>query len=131
MNNMLMGVLDQLNRQYKITQVIWQQGESNYLEQTPTASYVKSFESLLYSLSSSHVDAPIFISISSKCGPNWIENNTVSFAQNLLIDNKKVFLGVDSDKLLSNADRTPDECHLEGSGQLKIAQSYADAILKK
>jgi hypothetical protein len=81
-------------------------------------------------LLSKNVHAPIFISVSTKCGPVWSENNPISIAQNQLIDKRVVILGVNSDKLLDAEDRTPDECHLMGSGQKKIARSYANAILK-
>jgi hypothetical protein len=131
LNKMISNVIDRLNARYRITDVIWQQGESDYLGLTTTADYVNAFHSLARSLQSNQIIAPIFISISSKCGPHWIENNKTSLAQRLLIDNKLVFLGVNSDQLLEAKDRTPDECHLMGSGQIKIAKSYAEAILKK
>lgn len=131
LNDMVFRVLDRLNAMYRVTDVIWQQGESDYLDLTSTTAYVNSFNSLAKSLKSKNVSPPIFISISTKCGPYWIENNPTSQAQKSLIDNKKVFLGVNSDLLLDAKDRTPDECHLMGSGQIKIAKSYADAILRK
>jgi len=130
LNAMISRTIDGLSKLYKITDVIWQQGESDYQENTTTSAYINSFESLANTLLSKNIHAPIFISISSKCGLNWIENNPVSIAQNLLIDNKKVFLGVNSDKLLNVEDRTTDDCHLMGSGQIKIAESYANAILR-
>lgn len=127
---MVSKTIDQLSSTYKITHIIWQQGESDYLESTTTPAYVNSFYSLYNALLSKNIQAPVFISISSKCGPKWISNNPISTAQNLLIDNRKIFLGVNSDKLLDSEDRTPDECHLMGSGQLKIAKSYSEAILR-
>jgi hypothetical protein len=128
LNDMVIGVIEGLSRTYKITAIIWQQGESDYLSLTSTASYMNSFSSLAKSLLEKAPKAPIFISISSKCGPNWIENNPIALAQNLLIDNKQIFLGVNSDKLLNANDRTPDECHLTESGQVKLSQAYANAI---
>jgi hypothetical protein len=130
LNTMLSKTIDQLSNSYKITDVIWQQGESDYLGHTSTVDYINSFTSLAHTLLIKKVDAPIFISISTKCGPNWIENNPISIAQNQLVDNRKIFIGVNSDKLLDVIDRTPDECHLMGSGQIKISESYANAILK-
>lgn len=130
LNTMVSKTIDQLSSAYKITEVIWQQGESDYLENTSTPAYINSFYSLSNTLLQKNIQAPMFISISSKCGPKWISNNPISTAQNLLIDNRKIFLGVNSDKLLGVEDRTPDECHLMGSGQLKIAKSYYEAILK-
>lgn len=130
LNMMVSKTLDQLSSTYKITHIIWQQGESDYLESTTTSAYIDSFYSLSNTLIQTNIQAPVFISISSKCGPKWISNNPISTAQNLLIDNRKIFLGANSDKLLDSEDRTPDECHLMGSGQLKIAKSYSEAILR-
>jgi len=128
LNDMVTSVIEGVSRTYKITAIIWQQGESDYLSLTSTASYMNSFNSLASSLLEKNIKVPIYISISSKCGPNWIENNPISLAQNLLINNKQIFLGVNSDKLLNQSDRTPDECHLTGSGQIKLSQAYANAI---
>ena len=130
LNNMIVGVTNQLSDRYKVSEVIWQQGESDYLDFTTTASYINSFNSLTNTLLLQKVQAPIFLSISSKCGPNWVQNNPTAVAQKQLINNQKIFLGVNSDELLDIEDRTPDECHLTGSGQIKIAKSYANAILK-
>jgi len=130
LNAMLSKTIGQLSNSYKITHVIWQQGESDYLEHTSTASYINSFDSIVNTLLLKNVDAPIFISISTKCGPNWVEDNPISLAQKKLVDNKKIFIGVNTDILLDAIDRTPDECHLMGAGQIKISASYANAILK-
>jgi hypothetical protein len=126
LNDMLLRTLKGLPPGYKVTQVLWQQGESDFLLTTPPADYVASFRSLVDVLVENGVDAPLYISISTKCGP-WTANNPIAVAQRSLIDSRRVFLGVDSDGLLETKDRF-DDCHLSESGQRKTAAAYAEAI---
>jgi hypothetical protein len=126
LNNMLVHTLKGLPPGYKVTQVLWQQGESDFLLATPPADYVASFRSLVDVLAENGVDAPLYISISTKCGP-WTASNPIAEAQRSLIDGSRVFLGVDSDGLLRAKDRF-DDCHLSESGQRKTAAAYAEAI---
>lgn len=129
LNSMLINTLKTTVEKYKITHVLWQQGESDYLGGTSTLAYKDAFYSLVNTLIESGVSAPIYLAISTKCGPNFLENNPVSTSQKQLIDNKHIFLGVNSDLILETSDRVSDECHLTGSGERKIADSFARAIL--
>lgn len=130
LNSMLVTVIK--NLPYRVTDVLWHQGESDFLGSTPKESYQDSFLSLVSSLQESQVVAPIFIGIASYCLPqeetHWVKNNPVAEAQRELIDHRNIYLGADTDALLSEADRQSDECHLAGSGQLKAAHAYAQAI---
>ena len=45
-----------------------------------------------------------------------------------MIDDRRIFLGADTDALLGTADRREDKCHLSESGQTKTAAAYAQAI---
>jgi hypothetical protein len=126
LNDLLLLTLKGLPPGYKVTQILWQQGESDFLLATPPADYVASFRSLVDVLAENGVDAPLYISISTKCGP-WTANNPIAVAQRSLIDGRRVFLGIDSDAALGTKDRY-DDCHLSESGQRKTATAYADAI---
>jgi hypothetical protein len=126
LNDMLIRTLKDLAPGYRVTQVIWQQGESDFLEATPAADYVASFRSLVDVLSENGVDAPLFIAVSTRCGP-WTADNPIAAAQRSVVDDKRVFLGVDTDSLLAREDRY-DDCHFSESGQRKAAAGYADAI---
>jgi hypothetical protein len=130
LNDVVLAVVRQLQYQYKITHIIWHQGEADYINRTSAKNYIKSFNSLVETLRESNVNAPIFISIATKCGGKslWEENNPTAMGQYQLVDNKDIFLGVDTDKLLSAADRQADGCHFEETGQLKAAESFARAI---
>lgn len=132
LNEMLLTTIHDIQSKYKITGVIWHQGESDFYHHTSTKIYVNAFKSLLKTLSESQVKAPIFISVATKCGSNrpWKKDNPTATGQRQLVDNKRIFLGVDTDEILTKLDRRPDECHFNESGQLKTAVSIATAIQK-
>lgn len=129
--------LEDAARRYALTQVVWVQGESDFINFTSTAVYARSFASMLTLLPPR---VPVFVSIATRCGNAaqtgfiplvlhpWKADNPVSAAQKQSIDNVRVFLGADSDRLLDDADRREDGCHLAEGGQIKIAAAYAAAI---
>ena len=127
LNDMLIRTLKDLAPGYTVTQVIWQQGESDFLVATPAADYVASFRSLVDVLTENGVDAPLYIAVSTRCRDPWTADNPIAAAQRSLIDDKRVFLGVDTDSLLAPEDRY-DDCHFTESGQRKTAAAYAEAI---
>ena len=87
---------------------------------------------MLKSLEQQGVSAKTFISIATRCGfnPNWKANNPTALGQTLLIDNEKIFLGANTDKIIGELDRQSDNCHLSASGQELAARAFADSIIK-
>ena len=130
LNEMVLNVIRQLKSEYKITQVIWYQGESDYINKTSAKIYMKMFNSLVETLRENNVNAPIFIAIATKCGGKSVgeEQNPTAIGQHQLVDNKNIFLGVNTDLLLSPSDRQADGCHFRETGQLKTVESLAKAI---
>lgn len=128
LNEMLLDVIDKIGGEYKITGIIWHQGESDYINNTSAKVYVRSFNSLVETLKEKNVDSPIFISIATKCRGGWNENNPTSVGQRQLVDNKRIFLGADTDKILNDSDRSADRCHFSETGQLKTAESFSTTI---
>jgi hypothetical protein len=130
MNQMLMDTLTPIKK-YKVTDVVWHQGESDY-GNTSAKVYEKSFYSLKRSLKAVGVNAPFFVAVATKCGhnPDWIANNHTAEGQKNLEDNKQIFLAVNTDEMLTNEDRSSDYCHFSESGQFKTAQAYAQVIEK-
>ena len=134
LNLMLQFVLNELTAKYKITEVIWHQGESDFYIKTSTQDYTTSFNSLISSIRAADSNfPPIYYAIATKCGEfGWYPENPVAIAQrNLANDSSHVYLGVDTDSLLLPADRNIDQCHFSESGQLKTAQAFAQAIRKQ
>lgn len=130
LNKMQIDVVNATRPQYKFTQVLWHQGESDYGLKTSDSQYTKDFNSLAQSLRKQGVDAPIYVSVATKCGidPAWSKNNPVALAQNQLPDiSKGVYAGPNTDALLNKLDRY-DDCHFSGSGQEKFADAWVNAI---
>jgi hypothetical protein len=124
LNEMVGTVIAGLPEGYKLTQVVWVQGEDDWIELTPPEAYTRSFASLLGTLP----EVPVFIAIATRCTGIWRADNAIAQAQRRLIDNRRVFLGGDMDGLLSDADRRPDQCHWLKSAQVKAANAFATAI---
>ena len=128
------SVLSEVSKKYKITAVIWHQGESDFIEKTTTKNYLERFHSLINSIRIKVRDRlPIFYAVATKCGDNkdCTANNPTAKAQHYLSkDTNNIYLGVDSDNLLLEEDRLNDHCHLSKTGQLKTAHSFAKAILR-
>lgn len=131
LNGMLIATLEEARSKYTITDIVWHQGENDFRDGTSAKDYAASFRSLLNSLTAIKIAAPTFISIASKClGTDWKETNQTASGQRMLIDNKRVFLGVDTDSLLVSKDRH-DGCHFSEDGQQKTADALAVSIKLK
>lgn len=129
LNERLLSTLKTLPSGYKVTEVVWHQGERDFELMTPADLYAASFNSLVETLRESGVDAPVFAAIATWCGKtNWTADNPTANGQRAVIDNRRIFLGADTDALLGTADRREDKCHLSESGQTKTATAYAQAI---
>jgi hypothetical protein len=132
LNNMLINTIKNVNLKYKISDIIWHQGEKDYQLMNSTNSYINSFYSLQNTLFENNVVAPFFISISTYCSSaSFDKSNSIVIAQNLLINKKNIKFGVNTDELLSKSDRRYDSCHFGISGQIKTAMAYAAAIQNK
>lgn len=130
LNERLLSALKTLPSGYKVTEVVWHQGEQDFKLMTPADLYAASFNSLVETLRENGVDAPVFNAVATRCGTkaSWTAANPTAAAQRAVIDDRRVFLGADTDALLGEADRAADKCHLSESGQAKTAAAYAQAI---
>jgi hypothetical protein len=130
LNESLIALVKDVQRQFPITEVIWNQGEMDAAFRTSEKVYVSSFRSLVATLTEQGVKAPLFMSIATRwcnTAETWAEDNPVAIAQRLLINNKTIFLGVDTDRLVEPKDRDHN-CHFAESGQSKTAKALADSI---
>lgn len=130
LSQMLMTTLDGLRDRYRVTEVVWHQGESDFANATTSDAYVAGFRSLAASLAERGLAAPVFTSVSTRCGAGWRADNPVARAQRNLAGDKGIHVAADTDALLSPEDRH-DGCHLSESGQRKAALAYATAIGRK
>jgi hypothetical protein len=128
--------LDSLKLKYKVTNIIWHQGESDFTSSTSFDVYRASFKSLENFLQQNSISAPILMVTSTICGYNskWTAQNPVSMAQKSLIDDRQVFLGLDTDISLGPKDRRPQSpsqepnCHLSERGQQVVSNAIAKKI---
>lgn len=134
LNKMMLSVMADVALNYKITAVIWHQGEADFQERVESDVYRKRFHSLVESIrSNTSYDLPVYYAIATKCGEHngWTEDNTVADAQRSLTNAKNhIYLGANTDHLLLKQDRRSDQCHLSRAGQLKAANAFANAILE-
>jgi hypothetical protein len=131
LNKMMLNVIQKLQEKYNITEVIWHQGESDYRSKTSEADYVEAFRSLLRTIRTSGVAAPVYIAVATKClthNQPWEPNNPVAAGQKQIIDSGLAYLGANTDELLAESDRQLDKCHFSKSGQEKTANAFAAAI---
>ena len=131
LNAMLMDVLAGARPRYRVTHVLWHQGEVDFIIKTSEDDYKRMFGSLLASLREQGVDAPVFISVATRCAPDWIADNPISRVQKTLPSRQlKLFAGVNTDQLVDVADRH-DTCHFGASGQEKFARAWRDIIKRR
>lgn len=124
--------LDSLQSRYRITHMLWHQGESDFINGTSDADYQRHFSTMLDALRQRGMTAPIYISLTSQCwlNPNWREGNVIRNAQKGLIATaSNARSGVDTDLLLNELDRF-DNCHFGATGQEKFAQGWMELLAK-
>ena len=130
LNGMLMATLRGVAAAYRVTDVVWHQGESDFADATTSPAYAAAFASLVATLRESGVDAPIYTSVSTRCGRPWRAENPVAAAQRSLAADERIQVAADTDALLGPDDRY-DDCHFSESGQRKAAAAYGDAISRR
>ena len=123
---------------YAITHVLWDQGELDYVLGTSEDAYRERLLSMIDTLRSEGVTAPVYLSIASKClEPSnggfrrHSADNPVVRAQLALSSGEgNIRRGVNTDALLDGLDRY-DDCHIGGGGTEKVAQAWADMLAEK
>ena len=89
------------------------------------------FISLVDSLRHKDVSAPIYPSVTTKCGivPTWTPENPIALAQRSLHDKEgQIFQGVNTDYILDSTDRY-DDCHFSGTGQDKFTNAWVKVLV--
>lgn len=136
-NRIISTVLKLKRQNIDIDFILWHQGESDNLENTPTEDYIYYFESIRLAFLNKEVEAPIFVSIASyHPNENSLRNKKfgsdveIQRAQESLIKkHQNLFLGANTDKLDKSYYRF-DGVHFSVLGLEKHAELWLD-ILKK
>jgi hypothetical protein len=130
LNTSMICLIQDLVTHYRVTHVLWHQGESDFALKTDPARYREEFLSFADTLRANAVDAKIFVSTATRCLPGWSEPNAIQAAQHeLAADAPRFEPGVDTDKLLSAEDRY-DDCHMADSGEAKTASAWAALLAR-
>lgn len=138
-NPVLIATIDELaSSGFRPTQVLWHQGEYDYVAGTSQEDYRERLVSVIDTLRGVGVTAPFYISIASKClepsnggTRDHVADNPVTRAQlELSSGTVDIRRGVDTDALL-NADDRFDDCHIGGSGADKIARAWAELLAEQ
>jgi hypothetical protein len=131
---MLQDVVQDAQRHYRITHVLWHQGETDFAVGTSEESYLAGLKSLASELRGWGVAAPIYVSIATRCDPidvHWVPDNAISRAQRRLGNSGEGFApGIDTDALLDGLDRH-DGCHMAGSGLTKAIDAWTQILRGK
>lgn len=132
LNPMLADVLDEARQTYKITHVLWHQGESDFVLRTDARDYASRFLSVYATLRKHGVEAPVYVCLASRAvldARPWSEDNSVRLGQKSSVDGKDIFLGPDTDLLVGESDRY-DSLHFSGSGQEKFAAAWLEILTR-
>ncbi|WP_264580635.1 sialate O-acetylesterase [Rhodoblastus acidophilus] len=120
-------------RGYRVTAVLWDQGEADFVAGTRAETYRDKFLAMVDTLRANGVDAPVHVAVASKC----LEPSNGGFkfhvADNEIVRAQQALAlihapGVSTDALLDPVDRY-DDCHMAGSGLEKTAQAWAQILL--
>jgi lysophospholipase L1-like esterase len=114
---------------YRVTQVLWQQGESD--TGMPEAAYVAHFRRVIETLRAQDVGAPVYVAISTYClpiGPAWRADNAAAKAlQRIPAEVAGTHAGPNLDILIDEPLRL-QHCHLSARGQEAVAQAWATVL---
>ncbi|QGM97059.1 sialate O-acetylesterase [Methylocystis parvus] len=130
---MLDETATKLAGRYRVTHVIWHQGESDYAGETGPDAYRAMFLKIVARLRAKGMAAPVFVSVATYCPPmrEWKNGNAIQTAQRALADERLgVWPGVDSDAFDPGSNRS-DDCHFSAAGQAKMAEAQAKLILDR
>ncbi len=110
-----------------VTHLLWHQGEADNRLGTSQDAYRERFLRLLSSIRSQGVDAPIYVSTTTRCG-SLNPNEHVRQAQIKLIDaGSGILAGPDTDVLVG-VDRKRDGCHFSDVGLGKFADLWLEKL---
>jgi hypothetical protein len=121
---------DNLKRLEAIDIIIFHHGERDVEIGLTKDQYKNAFLSIKEQVTKTHHGAPIFLGISTICGQYQQPENQIHKGLKELVDNKKIYLGVNADNILNKMDRRERAgCHLSFLGQEKIINEYSKSII--
>jgi len=132
LNYMMQSVIAESQANLTITHILWHQGESDFVEKTSGEDYKTGLSSVIKTIRSNNVGAPIYICVASKVigADGWHPDNPIATAQRLIVDNaEKIYSGVDTDLILDEMGRY-DGVHFSELGQDKFARAWIKILMQ-
>lgn len=117
---------------YKISYILWHQGESNHAALLPTTreEYLRHFGSMLDGLRSAGIDAPVFVAVASRCVESGPDPEIAAAQAALPRSRPDILPGPDTDVLAGSAFRY-DGCHFSEAGMQRHAELWVEAMKKQ
>lgn len=115
---------------YRTTHVVWVQGETDFGEIQSEERYRSSLLSVVKTLRSLGVRAPVHVSVATRCNNRvpWTADNGIARAQASIVSvPDHILRGVNMDELLGATDRY-DGCHLNTQGLNAVALAWAQLL---
>lgn len=124
---LLVMLLEELRQRYRVTHVLWQQGEADQSRQVDQSTYERNLVQVALTLRQHGVEVPMHIAVETACDFSWSPANPVALAQRALAQRPGFAAGPNIDNLLSAIDRY-DGCHFSATGQEKVAAAWLSII---
>ena len=127
----MIPLIQDLVTHYRVTHVLWHQGESDFALRTDPVRYKEEFLSFADTLRANAVDAKIFVSTATRCLPGWSEPNAIQAAQHQL--------AADGPRLRGRASTPTSSCRLRiatmtvtwpDSGEVKTARAWTALLAR-
>ena len=122
----LKAIEDAKRRNLKITHLLWHQGESDAYFHTSKADYQARFLAMLASIRQHGVDAPVFVSVATRCGIYPIDPVVQQAQQQLVNPAVGIFAGPNTDALDDHY--RVAGCHFTNEGLDRFADLWVQQI---
>lgn len=114
---------------FDITHLLWHQGETDADLATPKPQYQQHFLAMLERIRAAGVQAPIYVSVASRCGDRLPQPSIQAAQRELVNPAQGILAGPNTDEL-DDTDRY-DRCHFSASGLNKAADLWLQALMRQ
>lgn len=111
----------------KPTHIIWLQGEKDAKLNTSTEDYYNNFLAIRERLRNNNILAPIYITLTSRCGVQGVSENIRNAQLKLINDFDDIYFLADTDKY--GANYRYDECHFNEDGFEILSELFKDKLI--
>jgi hypothetical protein len=127
LHKQILQAIDAVKRRgYKITHLLWHQGESDAVLFTSKADYQQRFLAMLASIRAHGVDAPVLVAVATRCGQYPVSQEIQQAQQGLVNPAAGIFAGPDTDLL--DGQYRYDGCHFSTDGLTAHAEMWLQQI---